>query len=54
MFSDTNTSKQANKNYCLMFIISVHAIGHFLQMLTDFGHDNKSEKQLDYMTKDLS
>ena len=44
MFSDTNTSKQANKIYCVMFRFSENAIGHFLQMFSDFGHDIKTEK----------
>jgi hypothetical protein len=37
-----------------MFIFSEHVIGHFLQMWSGFAHDNKTEKQLDCMTKDLS
>jgi len=37
-----------------MFRSSEHVIGHFAQMWSDFGHDNKTEKQLDCMTKDLS
>ena len=44
MFSDTNTCKQASKNYCLMFIFSEHASGYFLQMLSDFDHDCKTKK----------
>jgi hypothetical protein len=47
-------SKKANKNYCLMFMFSEPVIGHLLQMLSDVGHDSKTEKQLDCMTKDLS
>jgi hypothetical protein len=54
MCSDTNTSKQASKNYCLMFIFSEHAIGHFLQMFPDIGHASKTEKRQDSMTKDFS
>jgi hypothetical protein len=47
MCSDTNTSKQASKNYCLMLIFSEHTIGHFLQMFPDIGHASKTEKKLD-------
>ena len=54
MFSDTNTSKQANTNYCLMLIFSEHAMRRFLQMLSDVVRDIKTEKQLDCMRKDLS
>jgi hypothetical protein len=38
----------------LMFMFSEPVIGHLLQMLSDVGHDSKTEKQLDCMTKDLS
>ena len=54
MCSDTNTSKKASKNYCLMFIFSEYAIGYFLHMFPDIGHASKTEKRLDSMTKDFS